>query len=119
MTEEEVEQPDEPDWKALLTKLAEAETWLGSEDGLDQEDCILRTEIILMAWTVIDAANSERNPDETVREIFERINSLAFWVAGECEDDKLREFVARFCDPKMERDRMRAIDEAADTKGTA
>lgn len=117
---DESEQPDEPSWDALLSALESAQSWLTSEDGLDELDCIIRTEAIDLAWAMIRGSKSGKSCDELAREFFQTVNRVAFWVAGNIENEDLREWIARFCvEPQAEWQRMRTIDALASVKGEA
>src|SRR4051794_15774982 len=90
-------QPDEPDWEALLRALDEADEWLRSENGLDEKHFIMRITTVGLASTIIEGAKSGTESDDLIRRFFEAINMIAYWVAGNCSDEKLRQWVERFC----------------------
>jgi len=116
----ENEQPDEPDWNELIDALEAAEKWLTSEKGLDEANCILKTEAIALALGVLTGTSSEKTYDDLVRDFFERVNRATFWLAGACKDSGLRAWIGRFCiDSRLEWERMRKIAEIAGTNQRA
>jgi hypothetical protein len=112
-------QPDEPDWDRLVEALEDAENWLMSEDGLDQENCIVRTEAVSLMLAILHDVKANKDCDSLVRTFFEHANRAAFWLVGSCKPP-LQDWVGRFCvAPEDELQRMRKINAIADTKGEA
>jgi hypothetical protein len=98
------EQPLEPDWEELITALKAAEDWLMSEEGLDEADCIVRREAIALALGTISGREAGEDEDTLIREFFKQVNRAAFWLAGNCSDEALGDWVYRFCiEPDVER----------------
>src|SRR5947209_1189487 len=97
MGKRQMDQPAEPDWDELADQLQAAERWLLSEDGLDEENCIVRREAIALALGTITGVESGEDHDTTVRLFFEQINRAAFWLSSSVKDEALAEWITRFC----------------------
>jgi hypothetical protein len=113
-------QPEEPDWESLLRALEEAEEWLRSENGLDEENFIIRIAAVGLACNMIEGTKSGAESDDIIRQFFDLVNRTAFFVAGQCSDESLGDWVQRFCvDPHVEWSRIEYIRERASCRGEA
>lgn len=109
-------QPPEPDWDALLKALDAARRWFLFYD----EYGALELGAIDLASDLIGGIQAEQDHDALVRQFFERVNHVAFWAQGSCEDAKLTEWVRRFCpDTAREWAHVEKVNAVADCKGTA